>query len=594
MPNVSSPSRQLVPAVQDIQNDKLAQSRGQNAFDGITDEVVETVFGNGLLTIQGQGEHLTTTGIAAPIQPGDSVRVGWRRGVPVVILSHTAQRGKFVPTFGGARGIVEELFVVDESSPAIIRQVWFRNVDQFVPIQFILDNGNSGNDPIARGLTAIASVQWGLGDADYFTVSGPNVTSETIILVYRLQRPRKNEPFSQGQKVKAKLVRAYNLSTDPFTFGTLTMTGANLGLSQSGSITGPLKYIALYSAPAGPGPTDSPVNLRFESVLGIARVAPNGDLLVPILVRGQAATGQTGQTSVEFDFGSLLVNVTRSLVLQNRLGISLAATVYVTPTSPPPTCTPIATVNASVSLGGLNSSAGQITLLSLTGVDPLNPADTALTGTFNNYLLLGPAWVSVETVRVEDPPGTIIGAIVCGPPRGDLQFSIIGELAANNTNFASFAGNSVSQPVAALALFQGSRKMVLWVSDRDITTPNALRIRDLVKGVTSSILGNPNSVLGVGSSNPLLFLTQAALVYSPFDSRTPFDHQFFVQGHAADTGIFTINLAALKPISDLKDQAKLAPAKNTRQIALARAGTNIIQVLNSRTNLGSRFKPGPL
>lgn len=562
---------------------------GVTADYKITEETVRTVAGNGEITIQGREEIMTTTGVSnGQVHVGDIVSVGWRNGSPVVVLSHTAQRAKFVPTGGEVNGIVEELYVAEVDGEA---QVWFRNFDQFGPLVYAEDTSS----PTDLGIE-IVNVVWGIGTANTLIIRGVNGSLDVIFLVYTLNRPEDNEPFPTGFEIEATLVASYNITTDPATFGTFTLTGSGPG--QSGNVSAPLAYLVTLNLPSGAGAGDSPFPVIGTVQISQVMVSPNNDLLVVLRVQA-AHVGDSGRTDQTFDMGSLLINVTRGgLVLANRLADSQSSQVYVTPSSAF-VCTLVGQIQVDTSDGGSVNTAGVITLLSTTGSNAEDPFDPDAPGTFNNFVLLGPATVYAEAVRVENPPGNILGEIFCNPTRATLELSVQGEFSSRNIVFAEFPGSPDGPSVSQIVRYQGSRTRLLYAPYIERGGPvGPFFIRDLEAGVSqSSNNPDPDQVFGIGPptepnvQNPLIFAAGPTLIYSPFSdilvTLGEADSQFFVEQDDFDFD----NVAPT-----LEEQAVLADPEedDTTAEALRAVGTIIIQVLNSLQNIPEFAQDGPL
>ena len=550
----------------------------------LTQEKVDSVLEDGRVVIR--GNILPVTG-RVPIIAGETVVVAWRDNkMELVMLNQGRRSGGAASDVQQVTGIVEELFLSGDDL-----QVWFRNADQFKPLVFVDDQGNGANAPIALNFQGGAPF-WGLGDADFFVFSGTLVGGNRAVAVYRLNRPTKNEPFPAGHRVTAQLVNVYNLTTNATTFGTMSITGTDVGVTQTGTASGDLRYAAVYSLPSGAGPTDPPFLIRIESLVDAAYVAPNGELLVVIRVRAQ--TIETAQTNPTFEMGMLLVNVDRALVMANHVAGAMTATVYLS-TSSIPVCTAIGTADVATSVGVSAAEAGTITVLSLTGADAANPSSPNQPGTFNNYLLRAPATVFNGGTVITTPPSVIF----CGALPAASTLSVFGELADGNDAFATFPGNR-GQTEAQIVRYQGSRTLIIFAAYGEGGTPTGPpTVRDLRARVSTPITGSAELIFRDGppvpnAARPLIQMLQASLIYSPFDNRAPFNHQFFVAGHNSATGVVDINLAALRKLTALAEQAKLKAATSATQVSLVTSGGQSRQALDSQLNLGGRFQAGPL
>lgn len=141
MPIINNPPRQLGTIIPYIQDKQIATDRQTGAFNGITEESVSTINDDGSYSIRGQSANLTTTGVSSVIEVGDVVRVGWKGGVPVAILAHTARRAKFVPPGGAPGGVIEELFISLQNGKYV---VFYRNADQVTQLNLDLNGEDDG------------------------------------------------------------------------------------------------------------------------------------------------------------------------------------------------------------------------------------------------------------------------------------------------------------------------------------------------------------------------------------------------------------------------------------------------------------------
>jgi hypothetical protein len=597
MPLQSRLTRQIGTAIPNVQNDQYAQDRGEGAFNGITDEVIDFVYSDGSYGVSGM--HLTTTGVSQPLVVGQVVQVGWRGGVAQAILSHTALRSKYTPPQPNpANGIVEEIFVSNDN-------IWFRNADQFTQI---LPNktGGAGKVPLTSndlGLTSMSTVHWGKGDASFICVEGaivlPGPVVQIVWVVIRLNRPKPNEPFPAGFKVRATVVQLYNLSTDPFQFGTFAAV-----VNPGGHITSaPLKYINATIVQTGTPDTVVITTARAPQPVFQA-VCPNGDLLVTIEVTGDA-TG-SGVAQVAFVLGSVLINVTKSVVVENRMASALSTQVFDDQTSgTSPVCTLLGESEITVTTGRAPVDAGQITVLSVLGK---KPADT---GTFNNYALLGPARFQGEDTRFAPPD---VGSIFCYPTRATLILSIVGEFPGV---LDSFPGSSSGPTQSFFPRIQGSRTMLLygtftenglsaaplnivWLPQRHTSIIAASKSSDAFGFLADFAPFFPQGFIQARS----LFVTQASQVYTPredlpysFPTTPPIKvilprPNFIATSLNKGTGVMSIDMRAIK--STLGGRGLIARAKTTAQQAVLTSAPVDLQVIDSRTSLGSAFQSGPL
>ena len=590
MPLPSRLTRQLGTAIPNIQNDQYAQDRGEGAFNGITNEVIDFVYSDGSYGVSGM--HLTTTGISQPLTVGQIVQVGWRGGVAQAILSHNALRSKYTP-LGVQAGapLVEELFSDGTT-------IWFRNGDQFTPL---LPNktGAAGKVPITAadlGLSSLGLVHWGKGDASLLCVEGLKGT-DIVWVVCRLNRPKPNEPFPRAFKVRITPQRAYNLTTDPATFGTFS-----IAVNPGGHISSaPLKYINPQLIVSGA--PDSVVDMTGDAPRPIYQgVAPNGDLLVTINVFGTAFGA--GVAQVAFVLGSLLINVTKSIVLANHLALTLSTQVFDSQTpAASPVCTVLGTAEIDASLGGSVPTSGDVTVLSLTGI---KPADV---GTFNNYALIGPARFQGGDTLFNPSPGSIF----CYPARADIRIRIVGEF-AELLNI-TFAGSNLGPSVSQTPLIQGSRTMLLigTFSENGQSLAN-LKIAWLPRNEISIIQNAPSfqSFDADGSFAPFFpqqwiqarayYVTQASQVYSPRETlpysitqHPPLIKRPTFISSSLNRGSGVIVMDFKDPKSTLNGLGVIAPAKTpAQQTVVTTVPMSDLQVIDSKTALKAAFQSGVL
>lgn len=593
MPIISNPSRVLLGGVREVQDTNLAQQRGDSEFTGITEEVVAEATGNGLYRIDGRNELLATSGVQKPIAIGEIVDVAWRGSVPIVILSHTARRAKHVPPIGNpAIPVVEELFSANNT-------IWFRNSTQFTQL---LPPGESTTPvtPGDLGLSSIGLVHWGKGNANFVLVEGL-LTGDVVWVFCTLNRPKKNEPFPNGTKVRITPVKAYNLSASAATFGNYSIT-----VDPGGHIaSADLKYVNTQISVSGA--PDTSVNMStIATTAQFQAIAPNGDLLVTLSLFAQA--DGAGVAQVAFKLGSLLINVTKSVVLANKIANVLTTQVFDNQTpAATPVCTVLGSAEFAINTGGSAVGAGDITVLSVKGEDPNE------VGTFNNYALLGPARFQGADTLFSPPPGSIF----CYPTRPDLLLSIVGESFGPIENFpGSDQGPSVSQT----PLFQGSRTMMLFGTFSETGNPLApLKIAWLPRGKVSIIV-HALSTDVFDSASPFApffpqdwlqarayFATQASQVYTPrenlpysFPSNPPIKPLFangrpnFVISKLNKTsGVMQIDESV--PVVALNGRGLIfAPKTDEQKAIITNFPLSDIQVLDSPNSLGSAFQSGPL
>ena len=199
MPILNNPPRQLGTMVEKIQSDSLAQSRDQQAFNGITEEVIQDILPDGSYVVA--NVVLTTTGVSTPIQIGDIVKVGWRGGVAQAILAHTSRRAKFVPIFLGGGSVVEEIFIAKDPKNHV-NDIWFRNLDQITALNLTAI--------ASTGFGGAANLLWGQDTVRFLVFQ--NFTLGSTIYVCKLNRVA-NKVYPKGRIAKATIEQTILPST---------------------------------------------------------------------------------------------------------------------------------------------------------------------------------------------------------------------------------------------------------------------------------------------------------------------------------------------------------------------------------------------
>jgi hypothetical protein len=383
-------------------------------------------------------------------------------------------------------------------------------------------------------------------------------------------------------------VRVYNLTTDPATFNSYSVNvtfGAGIHIASA-----TLKYINPELNVSGS--PDTPINMTARVATEFAALAPNGDLLLTLRMTAEALYTIDGSTVVSFTQGSLLINVTHTLILANHLASLQATTAF-----PVPGCLSFGAVSVSTIIGVSPVNAGLITVLSTITT---NPKDKTSPGTFNNYALVGPA-----TMQGNDTG--------CYAARAMLILSIVGEFAGQ---VLTFPGNSVPQ-LSQTPLLQGSRTMLLigtFGEGQQFSLAN-LRIAWLPTPHVSTI-ANADSFQSFSFSSSFFpffpqswlqarayYVTQASQVYTPRESLPyPFSAPhpplikrpvFIATALNRGTGEMTIDFK--NPKSTLDGRGFIAPAKTPAQQALVVTfPVSDLQVIDSRLTLGPAFQSGPL
>lgn len=558
MPIQPDPPRRVFQSVKILQSDLWAKLRSKGAYNGITVETITEVFSDGSYGIVGR--RLTTSGVSSPFKPGDRVEVGWVQGEPVVIVSHAARKAKGVMPQDEAVGVPEVLY-----SPEGNQSILFRNYDQWATVTYA-----AGESPKELGLTA-ASGAWGHGSADLFTARGRSATMDDMVVVYRLVRPEANTPFPPGAEISAELVRLYNLTTDTHVYASSTLTVETIDLSESDTasadwtINGGQITVSLGIFPVA---TTRAVGLR------VVGVAPNGDLMMLLEIQ----TSDAGQPSVGFVMfqGQMLINHTRHTVLANHVA-SMDGTIYLIRGGPSDPCVPLFTCTAAVSPGVTAAQGGQIHPMSFTGSNPEDPEDPDAPGTYNNYALVGPA-----AFFGADFLGTAITH--CYAKAADFKVSVVGEFAQGDiatipTPFgAAFIVPTVRPSRFTLAVWSGLAADPALILD--------------VEKARSSLMGGDASTL-LSQLTP----AESGLVYvQPISNADPFDGQFFLGGHDAETGAYSVDLADPPVLDDLSDVAPLAPVDDDSQVIFAKQllDRTTLQIIVNQESLGGFFRDGPL
>lgn len=372
--------------------DAVREPREKN---GIVKSRVDGITGNQYVV---EGHVIPSTG-RVPIPLGSDVAVGYRKGKPVAILSHTARRAKFSDTpliLEG--GILEELFFV---TPNDIPEVWFRNSDQ-----------------LSRILTGIPTgiqsrIYWGTpGDtdtaepaSDFFCIED---TVANVYRIYRLNRPEPNEPFPPGFDVEAELLQTYDLAADTTVFGTFSVSATDMAPASAGGDSKDILYTTqtvLVQNQTIEFPETLAGTVAITCISRFAGITPDGDLLVELFFSGSTlltagvlewntnpspppdniATFASGfPIRLQPHGGSLLVNAKTGQVLLNHTG-SISRDITGTNGT-------ITAVVGSVSYtitpdASPNSPSGSIRLLSLRRSGEVYIPD--------RYIVLGPARVLI-------------------------------------------------------------------------------------------------------------------------------------------------------------------------------------------------------
>jgi len=229
MPIQNNPPRQIGTAVQRSQNDQYAVERGEGAFNGITEENVTAINPDG--SYQVVNEWLTTSGVSQPIQVGDIVKVGWHGGKPVVILSHTARRAKFVPPAQAGGPIVEMLLAAPTATPSSISHstdaldVYFRNASQLTLLK-CRDQIIAAGFTISLGSFFLVPNSWGLDQRHFMVQFSDQVSTHLIIAIFRLIGDNKT-PLTGA--AKATLTSTIDLTASLIPLGTVSWDENVLG-----------------------------------------------------------------------------------------------------------------------------------------------------------------------------------------------------------------------------------------------------------------------------------------------------------------------------------------------------------------------------
>jgi len=523
--------------------------RTANRKRQLTKERVEAASENGDLMIR--GAVIRSTG-RVPIHAGERMPVAWKDGRPQVVMMNEGNRTGGAPLLSpeAAAGVVEEIFTVTPpGTPAGRAEVWFRNDTQMVRIL-------AASEVVPNG---VSEVRWGLGSPDYFCTFS---TSNGSFTVYKLNRPRPNEPFPKGRKPTATLVRTYSFNASP-------LADVVLGTVRVQHSLGPLdatvdmKYLTSVEVHDIVTPT---IQTDAISGVGFGAVLPNGELAVVINFTSHGDGGSTaGGNRVTHLSGSLVVNAATGEILANHLA-SGGFTVYDAFCAPSGTST--ITFTPSVAAAG----AGRVTVLSVKE-DP-----TSHVMSLNNYAVVGPAY---------DTGGA------CGSPSAAFEIlRVAGEFARD------IASLSTNPSTGSIASFQSSRTRMTWAgfgrSTGLPTTP--LIMADLPRATDSEIAGIADIPANffTGPTAHKLYCTQADLIYHSVDDLAPYDHQFFVAGINRATGAITIDLRHLKRLVLLKEQAHLARLTAAqRALTTVYLSGNDLQVVNSRAQLGALAGRGP-
>ncbi len=563
MPVQSNPPRRLGRMVASLQSDVWAKLRSKSAYNGITNEVVTSVFSSGLYGVVGR--YLPTSGTSKPLHPGDVVQVGWLRGEPVVILDHTAKRAKGVSVEEEGASVVEELFLSGG-------RIYLRNGDQFADIAPI---------PSAQFDLNIDQVSWGVGSPDYFAVVGRRSggSSGGLIAVYRLNRPEADQPFPEGFTIEAEQVALYDLDLDAQAFGTLDVS------VPGGSATAPLKMRSSATVirnvvtdvpnPAFPPPPEFfsiTVTATIASRATYAAVGANGDLLVGVTISATFSAVdfdglviQTGNVSGSFHLGSMLVNLTRGTVVENRVRAALTSGLPFKEALLPNAC---------------HAMVGTIGWSATPNVGPTgDPGDIAAVLSLSSNAAGFP---TLNNAAMQVLNGVQLAAAVhqaCWSPRENTLLKVIGE----------FPQTVVSIPNASfffnIPIFQGSRTHVLWNSPLN----SLVFLRDLRTQAEGQVGTAVSPALQAAPTKRTLYCVRSGLVFSPGNFAAPvppdppegqYNDRFFVDGASGDE--INVDQTALSPIEDLAVQGSVKNAEEPLEIDIVLNGSGVdVQSVNS-------------
>lgn len=320
MPIINDPSRQIGIMIPFIQN-QIAKDRMEGTYDGISNEVVAAVNPDGSYTVRGQQLQLTTTGVSSAIEVGDIVKVGWRGGIAMAILAHTARRIKPGPPPPASGPIVEMLLAAPTAQPISAAHwfdsldVYFRNANQLT----LLDC----RDKITKaGFTiAVASLQlvpnsWGL-DKRHFLVSFTNQTnSHPCIAIFSLSGGSTTPITSTAV---TRLVQVIDLATLNIALGTISWTQNVLG---GGNVSTPISLgTALatgYSIFLPTDPFHSIIQTAFATIFN-AVYTRNGHLILSVnLSIGNTTAGGPFNVNGGWNY-PFIVDATAGTVLFNGI-----------------------------------------------------------------------------------------------------------------------------------------------------------------------------------------------------------------------------------------------------------------------------------
>lgn len=228
MPIQNNPPRQIGTSIQRSQNDQYAVERGGGAFNGITEEAITATNADGSYAVG--NTWLTTSGVSQPINVGDIVKVGWHGGKPVVILSHTARRAKFVPPPPVGGPIVEMLLAAPTATFAVNHSldsldVYFRNANQTTLLK-CRDQITAAGFVIATGSFTLLANAWGLDHRTFMVQFINQTNNHPIIAIFHVSGSATTSITGSAQ---AKLTTTIDVGASLLALGSMSWTQNVLG-----------------------------------------------------------------------------------------------------------------------------------------------------------------------------------------------------------------------------------------------------------------------------------------------------------------------------------------------------------------------------
>lgn len=327
MPIQNNPPRQIGTSIQRSQNDQYAVERGGGAFNGITEETITATNSDGSYAVA--NTWLTTSGVSQPINVGDIVKVGWHGGKPVVILSHTARRAKFVPP-PPVGGPIVEMLLAAPTGPVTITTVvekldiYFRNANQLTLLNCRAQIEAAGFTILNTSL-GLTPNSWGQ-DRRHFLVSFTNGTNNhPCIAIFHLTGSSTTAITGTAQ---AKLDSVLDLATINISLGSISW---DQNVPGGGHVTTAINMgTALSTGYSISVPTD-PFHLIVQDCFATVTSAfytKTKQLILAVTVKiGDTFAGGQSPPSTTFYY-PFIINATANALLFNGFTYSNPGPVY--------------------------------------------------------------------------------------------------------------------------------------------------------------------------------------------------------------------------------------------------------------------------